>query len=96
MAGLWASGMRDLRDGLSYVWNTPVVLGLMWLAFLVNLTAIPMSHGLLAYVAKDVYGIDETGLSHLMAAFASGALVGSIVMAESGRVSDRPASCWSA
>ncbi len=84
VAGLWASGWRDLRDGLSYVWNTPAVLGLMWLAFLVNLTAIPMSHGLLAYVARDVYGIDETGLSHLMAAFASGALVGSIVMAVIG------------
>ena len=56
----------------------------MWLAFLINLTAIPMSHGLMAYVAKDVYGIDETGLSHLVAAFASGALLGSIVMATMG------------
>ncbi len=79
--GLWASRLRDLRDGISYVWNTPAVLALMWLAFLINLTAIPMSHGLLAFVAKDVYGIDETGLSHLVAGFASGALAGSIVMA---------------
>ena len=82
--GAWKSGFRDFRDGLSYVWNTPAVLGLMWLAFLINLTAIPMSHGLMAYVAKDVYGIDETGLSHLVAAFASGALLGSIVMATMG------------
>ena len=83
-AGAWTTGFRDFRDGLSYVWNTPAVLGLMWLAFLINLTAIPMSHGLLAYVAKDVYGIDETGLSHLVAGFASGALIGSIVMATIG------------
>ena len=84
VAGMWASRVRELREGLSYVWNTPAVLGLMWLAFLINLTAIPMSHGLLAYVAKDVYGIDETGLSHLVAAFASGALIGSIIMAMLG------------
>ncbi len=82
--GAWRSGIRDLRDGLAYVWTTPAVLGLMWLAFLINLTAIPMSHGLLAYVAKDVYFIDETGLSHLVAGFASGALIGSIVMAMIG------------
>ena len=82
--GAWRSGIRDLRDGLAYVWTTPAVLGLMWLAFLINLTAIPMSHGLLAYVAKDVYLIDETGLSHLVAGFASGALIGSIVMAMIG------------
>ena len=82
--GAWTSGLREFRDGLSYVRNTPAVLALMWLAFLINLTAIPMSHGLLAYVAKDVYGIDETGLSHLVAAFASGALIGSIVMATMG------------
>ncbi len=79
-SGPSASWIRDLRDGLSYVWNTPAVLGLMWLAFLVNLTAIPMSHGLLAYVARDVYGIGATGLSHLVAGFATGALAGSIVM----------------
>jgi hypothetical protein len=43
-----------------------------------------MSHGLLAYVAKDIYAIDATGLSHLIAGFASGALAGSIVMAMIG------------
>ena len=84
MNSMWASRVRELRDGLYYVWNTPAVLGLIWLAFLINLTAIPMSHGLLAYVAKDVYGIDETGLSHLIAGFASGALIGSIIMAMLG------------
>ncbi len=80
----WGSRRRDLRDGLAYVWNTPRVLCLIWFAFLVNLTAIPMSHGLLPYVAKEVYGIDEIGLGHLVAGFASGALLGSIVMAVTG------------
>jgi MFS family permease len=34
-APLW----RDLVDGLSYVWDTPVSLASIWLALLVNLTA---------------------------------------------------------
>lgn len=80
----WASRWRDLREGLSYAWNTPVVLSLLWFAFLVNLTAIPLSHGLLPYVAREVYAIDETGLSHIVAGFAGGALIGSIFMAVTG------------
>ncbi len=82
--GPWTERWHDLRDGLAYVWRTPAVLGLIWLAFLVNLTAIPMTNGLLPYVARGVYFIDTTGLSHLVAAFAGGALVGSFIMAATG------------
>ncbi len=39
------SNRRDLMDGLRYVWTTPRVLAAMWLAFLVNLTAYPVSGG---------------------------------------------------
>lgn len=74
------SSWRELKDGLGYVWTTPQVLATMWLAFLVNLTAYPFSLGLLPYVAKEIYVIDENGLGHLLAAFAGGALVGSIVL----------------
>ena len=83
-ATLLGARWRELIDGLAYVWHTPAVLGLMWLAFLVNFTAFPLSHSLLPYVAKDVYGIDATGLSHLVAAFASGALIGSLIMTATG------------
>ena len=82
--GRWTARWRDLRDGLGYVWRTPAVLGLIWFAFLVNLTAIPMTNGLLPFAAREIYGVDETGLSHLVAAFAGGALVGSFIMAATG------------
>ena len=72
--------ISNLRQGLSYVWKTPVILASMWLAFLVNLTVFPISHGILPYVAKSIYLIDENGLSHLVAAYAVGALAGSITM----------------
>jgi hypothetical protein len=52
----------------------------MWLAFLVNMTAFPMTSGLLPYVAKEVYHIGQTGLGSLVASFSGGALLGSLVI----------------
>lgn len=75
---------RDLREGLSYVWNTPPLLAAIWLALLVNLTAFPLVNGLLPYVAREVYGTDQTGLGYMVAGFAGGALVGSILLTRFG------------
>lgn len=75
---------RDLRDGLSYVWNTPPLLAAIWLALLVNLTAFPLVNGLLPYVAREVYGTDQTGLGYLVAGFAGGALTGSLLLTRFG------------
>jgi MFS family permease len=79
-----ASGWREMIDGLVYVWTRPRMLAVMWLAFLVNLTAYPISGGLLPYVARTVYGTDATGLGSLVAGFSFGALLGSIGMVLSG------------
>jgi MFS transporter len=84
------SPWRDLTEGLAFVWNTPCALAAMWLAFLVNLTAFPLIGGLLAYVAKDIYHIGQTGLGTLVASVAFGSLLGSIVVSLAGR-SMRPA-----
>ena len=77
---------RDLIDGLSYVWDTPVSLASIWLALLVNLTAFPFTSGLLPYVARDIYHIDQTGLGTLVASFALGSLIGSVTVSVGGRV----------
>jgi MFS family permease len=76
---------RDLREGLAYVWDTPASLAAMWLAFLVNLTAFPLTLGLLPYVARDIYHVGQTGLGSLVASFASGSLAGSIAVSLGGR-----------
>ena len=81
-APLW----RDLIDGLAYVWDTPVSLAAIWLALLVNLTAFPLTTGLLPYVARNVYHIDQTGLGTLVASFALGSLIGSIAVSLGGRM----------
>ena len=75
------SPIADLAEGFRYVWRTPHVLAGMWLACLVNLTAFPQCLGLLPYVAKEVYNIDQTGLGLLVASFATGALFGSVLLA---------------
>lgn len=75
---------RDLKEGLVYVRRTPHLLGLMCLAFLLNLTAFPLFTGLLPYVAKDIYLTDQTGLGYMIAGGAFGALLMAIALSRFG------------
>ncbi len=75
---------RDLRDGAAHVWSMPQLLAAMSIAFLVNLTAFPLTNGLMPYVAKEVFGTDQTGLGYLAASFAFGALLGSLFLSRFG------------
>jgi MFS family permease len=79
-----ASPGRELKAGLVRVLTTPELLSLMWLAFLINLTAYPASGGLLPYVAERVYRVDATGLGWLVASFAFGGLLASLTMVLTG------------
>jgi predicted MFS family arabinose efflux permease len=74
------SAWRDLREGITYAWSSPPLQAGLLLAFLVNLTAYPLSNGLLPYVAREVYLLDQTGLGYLVASFSSGALIGSVAV----------------
>jgi len=81
-----ATPWRDLREGLSYVWQAPQLRAAMLVAFLLNLTAFPLFNGLMPYVAKVVYGADQTTLGTMVAAAATGSLTGSIIMSRFGSV----------
>ena len=61
-------------------------MGVMALAFLVNLTAFPLTIGLMPVLAREVFDLNENGLAQLVAATACGALVGSVAVAALGRV----------
>lgn len=74
------SPLRDLKEGLIYVWTTPYLLGALTLAFLLNLTAFPVFNGLQAYVVKDIYQADQKTLGYLTACAAAGALAGSLLL----------------
>jgi MFS family permease len=79
-----ASPWRELRDGFGHLRERPPLMAALLMAFMVNLLAYPVSGGLLPYVAREVYGIDRTGLGYLVASFAAGGLLGSIVVIAQG------------
>lgn len=76
--------LQSLRAGFAYIWSTPDMRATMLLAFLVNFAAYPLVGSLLAYVAKSIYGLDQTGLGWLVASFAGGALLGSVLVSLNG------------
>lgn len=78
------SPWHELREGLVVIWRTPQLLAAMSLAGLVNLTAFPFTGGLMPYVAREVFALDQRGLGWLIAAYASGCLVGSLAMGALG------------
>ena len=80
-----ASFAREVIEGLAFVWRTPSVHAGMWLAFLVNMTAFPITGNLLPYVVRDIYHIGQTGLGVLTACFAVGALCGSVLLSAAGQ-----------
>ena len=78
--------MRDLKEGMTYVWTSPRMRAAIWIAFLANLTAYPLSNGLLPYIAREIYGTNQTGLGYLSASFAVGSLTGSILLSVVGGI----------
>jgi len=75
-----SSVLHDLKEGILHAWSGPGMRAAICVAFLVNLTAFPLTNGLMPYVARDIFHTDQTGLGYLTASFACGSLVGSITL----------------
>ena len=73
--------VSNIRQALGYVRRREVVLGLLLLAFLVNLTGFPLNNGLLPVYARDILNVGATGLGQLLGAYSAGAMLGSVVIA---------------
>jgi len=92
--------IAGLREAAHYVWTKPDLLGAFSIVFLVNLLAYPFFLGLLPYAAKEVYDVGQSGLGYLAAAFAVGALAGSLAISThslplpAGRVMLWSAAAW--
>ena len=63
-------------------------LAIICFVLLFNLFAFPLTNGLLPYVAREVYRVDQAGLSYLIASISLGAMLGGFLMS---RVDDRQA-----
>jgi len=72
--------LTGLKDATRYVWNKPDLFGAFFIAFIGNLLAFPFVLGLLPYAAKEIYQVGQAGLGYLAAAFALGALAGSVMV----------------
>ena len=79
-----ASPLRELKQGLVYVFNAPLLLAVMCLAFILNMTAFPLLNGLLPYVAKEIYLSNQTVLGYMVAGASFGALMGSLLVSRNG------------
>lgn len=75
------SPMQNLKSGLSYMRQEPVILAVMFLAFIVNFTAFPVMNGLMPVVARDIFQLEANGLARFVAITAAGAFVGSVTVA---------------
>lgn len=80
IAALQRSPLHDLKEGVAHVWTSPAMRAGICIAFLTNLTAYPFSNGLLPYIAREIYGADQTLLGYLSASFAIGSLIGSVTL----------------
>lgn len=81
-----ASPLSDLRVGLAYVWQTPLLLATMCWAFVLNCTAFPMMNGLMPVMAKTIYETNQAGLSYLVASGGLGAILSTVVLSRLGHL----------
>jgi MFS family permease len=75
-----ATLLHDLKEGIIYAWSGPGMRAAICVAFLTNLTAYPLTNGLLPYIASEIFHTDQSGLGYLSASFAVGSLIGSITL----------------
>jgi predicted MFS family arabinose efflux permease len=80
------SPWSDLGTAVRLVWAMPPQRAVMSFAFLVNLATYPFILGLLPYLAREVYGVDQTGLGYMVATTALGCVAASILL---GRLEGR-------
>ncbi|MDP6548484.1 MAG: MFS transporter [Dehalococcoidia bacterium] len=75
---------RSLVEGGDYIRRHDAVLALLLFAFLINLAAFPLTHGMMPVFALDVLHTGPMGLAALTSAVAAGAFIGSFGLAAKG------------
>jgi MFS family permease len=80
---------RALREGMAYVRRHPVIGPAIFLAAVMSLFGFPYII-MMPALARDVLGLDATGLGWLMAAVGVGAVVGGLALSLSGTMGRSP------
>ena len=81
-------GLESLKEGLRFVWRTPIMVQTMSLDFVATFFA--SATALLPIFARDVLGVGEHGYGMLAAASAFGAVLTGLILARRGSEWKRP------
>ena len=77
--------LRNLIEGLVYVFQTPLILGVLAVTVVMNLLGFPYQH-MVPVVGRQVLGLGPLLTALLLAADGFGALIGSLIVASLGDV----------
>ena len=81
------SSVRDgLLEGVRYVLNTPILLGLFALTAMPAMLIMPSVNGLMPVYAAEVFKVDAKGLGLLVSAFGAGSTLGTFALASMGDI----------
>jgi predicted MFS family arabinose efflux permease len=75
------SALGDLKEGLAYIWRTPVVLGLLAAAMVPHVFIIPVYMALMPVFQKDILLVGPDGLGLLLAAPGVGGILATLGVA---------------
>ncbi len=81
-----ASARGGLIEGIRYVLDTPILLGLFALNTMPALLIMPAVNGLMPVYAAEVFRVDAKGLGLLVSAFGAGSTLGTFALASMGDV----------
>ena len=70
--------LADLKQSTIYAIKTPIILGLLALAVIINLTAFPTYFGLISVLAKSTFQTSAANLGFMLGTYSLGAVVGSV------------------
>ena len=81
------ASVRDgLLEGVRYVLNTPLLLGLFALNAMPAMLIMPSVNGLMPVYAAEVFEVDARGLGLLISAFGAGSTLGTFALASLGDI----------
>ncbi|MCZ6617843.1 MAG: MFS transporter [Gammaproteobacteria bacterium] len=82
------NAMKDMADGLKYVWKNPPIFGLILLSIVPFVFGMPINTLLPAF-NQDILGGGPDDLGLLMSAMGIGAIVGSLMLAATGDLKNK-------
>lgn len=80
------AALSEILEGVRYIRDTPVVLGLLLFGFLPTVLISPFLHGLIPVYAAEVYDVGPATLGLLMSAVGAGFLTGTLLLASLGDI----------